>query len=339
MMNNLVRKAKIVTDVDKFLFENTIIPAYEPVIFKGLINNWKVVEASNQGEEFLYKYLNNLYAGGDVRFARLPAYYKGIFSYNKNMTGLNFSRHTGSFSSFFDEMVNNSKVDNSDVVAIQSAPAPDYFPLFSKENPLSLFEQNIYPRIWMGNNSIVSAHYDDANCIACVVSGKRTFTLFPPEQIENLYIGPLDFTPAGAPVSLVDFSDPDLDKYPKFSQAMDHAIVAELEVGDAIYIPPLWWHHVQASGGVNMLVNYWQGGTIAGGDKPFPADCILMAMMSIKDLPQTEKKAWKAFFDYYIFSEQKEKYDHIPAHVQGLLAKLNKEQRLSISSWLISQLK
>ena len=111
MMNNLVRKAKVVTGVDEFIFENTVIPAYEPVIFKGLANIWKVVEASSQGEESLYKYLNNLYAGGDVRFARLPAYYKGIFSYNKNMTGLNFSRHTSSFSSFFEEMVKNSKVD------------------------------------------------------------------------------------------------------------------------------------------------------------------------------------------------------------------------------------
>ena len=27
--------------------------------------------------------------------------------------------------------------------------------------------------------------------------------------------------------------------------------------GDAIYIPPLWWHHVESLGQFNVLVNYW----------------------------------------------------------------------------------
>ena len=34
-------------------------------------------------------------------------------------------------------------------------------------------------------------------------------------------------------------------------------MVADLEPGDAIYIPALWWHAVQATGELNVLVNYW----------------------------------------------------------------------------------
>ena len=46
-----------------------------------------------------------------------------------------------------------------------------------------------------------------------MVAGRRRFTLFPPEQVANLYIGPLDLTPAGQPVSLVDQAQPDLVRH------------------------------------------------------------------------------------------------------------------------------
>ena len=52
----------------------------------------------------------------------------------------------------------------------------------------------------------------------------------------NLYPGPLENTPAGAVVSMVDFDDPDLERFPRFPQAMAEAWVADLEPGDAIYI-------------------------------------------------------------------------------------------------------
>ena len=53
--------------------------------------------------------------------------------------------------------------------------------------------------IWLGNRSRIAAHQDLPDNLACVVAGRRRFTVFPPEQLPNLYIGPLDFTPAGQP--------------------------------------------------------------------------------------------------------------------------------------------
>ena len=65
--------------------------------------------------------------------------------------------------------------------------------------------------------------------LACVVAGRRRVTLFPPAQLENLYIGPLDHTPAGQAVSLVDFHAPDPARFPKFTEALRHARGAVLE--------------------------------------------------------------------------------------------------------------
>src|SRR3546814_4100254 len=66
------------------------------------------------------------------------------------------------------------------------------------------------PRVWIGNATHVSTHYDVSSNLACVVAGRRRFTLFPPDQIANLYVGPLDVTMAGQPASMVDLAAPDL---------------------------------------------------------------------------------------------------------------------------------
>jgi hypothetical protein len=171
----------------------------------------------------------------------------------------------------------------------------------------------------MGNQSRISAHYDAPDNIACVVAGKRRFTLFPPEQISNLYIGPIDFTPAGQPASLVDFHAPDFEKYPRFKQALKHAQVAELSAGDAIYIPANWWHHIEAMDKFNVLINYWwrQVDDHIG----VPNDALLHAMLAIRELPVAQRQAWQHIFDYYIFNPQKQ--SHIPEHALGVLSETN----------------
>lgn len=321
------------------IFANEILPLHKPAILRGLVNHWPAVRQGQKSVDDLYQYFSAIYVGGDIQFARIPPAEKGRFFYNNKMTDFNFKREVGPLDQFFREVLSNSIDSNADTLALQSAPIADYFPDFEKQNPFQFFSKDVPPRIWIGNNAIVSAHYDDSENIACVVSGKRIFTLFPPEQIDNLYVGPMDFTPAGAQLSLVDFDQPDFDKHPKFQQALENAMVAELQPGDAIYIPILWWHHVKSLGGVNVLVNYWEGGSINGTTKPVPADTILMAMLSIRDLPLEQKKTWKALFDYYIFSDQQQKYDHIPAHVRGILEPLNDQARRGIKNYLKKQLK
>ena len=47
------------------------------------------------------------------------------------------------------------------------------------------------------------------------------------------------------------------------------AQVALVEPGDTLYIPPLWWHHVE-SYGFNVMVNTWYDDTRAGIDQQLP---------------------------------------------------------------------
>ena len=130
-------------------------------------------------------------------------------------------------------------------------------PGFNDQNPVDLGVPSALISLWMGNQSRIAAHFDAPENLVCVVSGHRRFTLFPPEQITNLYVGPLEFNPAGQPISLVDFANPDFERFPRFRDALAAAQVAELEPGDALYLPSLWWHHVESLDSLNLMVNYW----------------------------------------------------------------------------------
>ena len=325
-------------NVTKTIFEQEIQPLAQPAILKGIVNHWPSVQQANKGNNTLVTYLNGIYAGGKVRCAKLASKENGLFFYNQAFNGFNFTRDIMSFELFVEQLLANASAKEQDVIALQSAPLGDYFPEFEQQNPFEFLLEDRVSRVWIGNDSIVNAHNDDAENIACVVAGKRRFTLFPPAQLANLYVGPIEFTPAGAPVSLVDFNHIDFERFPKVATALEHGLQAELESGDGIYIPSLWWHHVEAFGGVNMLVNYWSGGAISGKKKPVPQDNLLMAMLSIRDLPQQQKDAWREFFEYYIFSEQSSKNQHIPAHARGVLDKLTPKLQNEIRQWLTKQL-
>ncbi|WP_204333426.1 cupin-like domain-containing protein, partial [Proteus mirabilis] len=84
------------------------------------------------------------------------------------------------------------------------------------------------------NRTSISTHFDASDNIACVAAGRRRFTLFPPDQTANLYIGPLDHNVAGQPLSMVDMATPDFARFPRFREALAAARTAELEPGDAI---------------------------------------------------------------------------------------------------------
>jgi len=166
-----------------------------------------------------------------------------------------------------------------------------------------------------------ATHYDNQDGINCMVAGRKRFTFFPPDQLENLYIGPLELGPGGQPTSLVKVSAPDLERFPRFEQALAVAQTCDVEPGDAIFIPNLWWHNVEALEPVNVSVNFWWFDAVEDwGAEPFAA--LVHGLLALSDLPESRRKIWRMMFDHYVFRLAGDPVPYLPAQRRGMLGEL-----------------
>ena len=325
--------------VDREQFEHDIVPAGEPVVLCSLVAGWPAAQRGAESAQAICRYLVECDSGAPVDAILLHPDEKGRIFYNAAMDGFNFARSRRPIAAVVEQIARYSAFDPAPAVAAQSARVRDCAPRFGAENRMPLLDASVEPRIWIGNAITVPAHCDDSDNIACVVAGRRRFTLFPPEQIENLYIGPLDFAPTGAPMSLVDFAAPDFARFPRFRRAQAAARVAELGPGDALYIPPLWWHHVQSLAACNVLVNYWWGGSSAvDGDPLAGFNCLKHALITLRQLPAPQRAAWAALFRHYVFDDPASAVEQIPPARQGVLGSLDATLRRATRAYLAEKL-
>ena len=325
--------------VTRARFEDEILPRNEPAILRGLVADWPVVVRSRQSALALAEYLAAFDNGTPVTALMTPPEEDGRIFYDESMAGFNFMRTERPVSQVLEQVLRYSTFERAPAVAVQSAQITACLPGFTSENVQPLLDADVAPRLWFGTAIVTPAHFDESHNIACCVAGRRRFTLFPTEQIANLYIGPLDHTPASTPMSLVDFARPDFDRFPRFREALANARAAVLEPGDAIYMPPLWWHHVQSLERVNMLVNYWWIRAAEGHAKPpFALDSLMHAVASLRGLPPAQRRAWRAVFAHYIFDTERDVTAHIPPERQSLLGPMSAEQHAQIRAFLLKRI-
>ncbi len=182
---------------------------------------------------------------------------EGRFHYATDDRTFNFIRGQGNVAGIIAGLRDQENSYRPFAMAAQGLIAERYFPGFALTHPMPLVPLEAEPRLWIGNAAKVATHNDSIDNVAVVAAGRRRFTLFPPSAEADLYMGPHDPTPAGARISMVHVTAPDLERYPRFALALERAQEAELAPGDAIFIPRKWYHHVEALERFNVLVNYW----------------------------------------------------------------------------------
>lgn len=323
-------------DVDRKIFESEILSGYKPVVIRGAFRNWPMVNAAKNSAQVSVDYMKQFYRGHPVDIFLAPPTAKGHFFYQQDMRDFNFQRLKIAFDQCLDQILLHRSDPTPPTIYMGSTPLEMCLPGASVDNKCSLLDEAVVPRLWIGNATRVQPHFDTSDNLAGVVAGRRRFVLFPPEQIDNLYIGPIDLTPAGQPMSLVDVTNPDLDRFPKFKHAMQEAMVAELGPGDAIFIPTLWWHGVEALETYNVLVNYWWRKSMVNAESPYNA--LIHGLLTIKSLPQPEREAWKCFFDHYVFRMDGNPVEHLPENARGILGQLTPKMYQLMKSYVLKKL-
>ncbi len=316
-----------------------LMAAERPVVLKGLVRDWPL--ARTESPAAAAAYLKSFYQGRRiVAFVARPEL-RGRFGYTADATRLDFETDRGLLDEYLDRLLAQRADDEAPSIYIGSTDVDTYLPGFRAENDLVLdhptFAANP-PMVgaWIGNRTTALAHHDMSNNIACCAVGRRRFALFPPEQVANLYPGPLEPTPGGQVVTMADIDKPDFERFPGLREALAAGEIAELEPGDAVLYPAMWWHQVNALTSFNVMINYWWNTSPEFMDTP--QNTLLHALLSLRDRPDREKRAWQAMFDYYVFGPSGRPAAHLPEAARGNLAPMDEMKARRLRAWLLKRL-
>lgn len=349
---NVENPVQVIDGLEPGKIPQEILSTCKPVVLKGLVSHWQLVNEGKRSPGAAVDYLTSYYNGKPclVNFGRGTV--DGRYFYDEDLRSLNYD----TLRSPIDEVLQcildtldgpaagkNTEGEAYTSFYISSTSVDGHFPGLRAENDLAIPRiDRGYPvspaqmKIWIGNPSVASCHYDALDNIACCVAGRRRFTIFPPDQFENLYFGPLDLTPGGQAISMVDFANPDFERFPGFRDALAAGQVVELEPGDAIYIPSMWMHHVEGLSPFNILVNYWWD------DAPLHTgsgmNALYHGILSLRDKPEHEKEGWRQLFEYYVFGPGDRAGKHLPEHARGVLGDLDNIGARQLRAMLINKL-
>lgn len=307
--------------MDRGRFETEIVPRGEPAVIRGLVAVWPIVRAASEGDESLAAFLR-----GSASNEPFEAWFGspeigGRFGYDADFSGFNHDRRLATVDQLLDLLLRQKGQEQPWSIYAGGIPVRKHLPGLLGSVPVSILDTSKATLIslWLGNRTRTAAHWDLPQNLACVIAGHRRFTLFPTNQIANLYIGPLDFTLAGQAISLVDIEAPDLDRYPRFAEALDAAQQTELGPGDALYIPSLWWHAVASLDELSAMVNFWW----RDAEPPLltPLNALYHSIITMENLPPNELAAWRTLFDHYVFRDHGDPAAHLPPRARGILGR------------------
>jgi hypothetical protein len=311
--------------MDRDRFEREIVPKGEPAVFRGLVGDWPAVEAGKAGPDRLAQLLLDTATDEPFQAWLAEPEVEGRFNFSADYSGFNFDRRMATLAQVMELLLGQIGREKPHCIYAGGIPIQKHMPALLPSIPVPMLDmtRETLISLWVGNRTHTRTHWDQSSNLACVVAGRRRFTLFPPAQLKNLYVGPLDFTLAGQPTSLVDVDTPNLETYPRFAEALKQAMRAELGPGDAVYIPALWWHDILSLEDFGTLINFWW----RESEPPYlsPLYALYHAAITLKDLPLSERNAWRNMFDHYVFEEGGDPVEHLPESARGILGKRTPE--------------
>lgn len=333
-----VPHVRAIAPLDRAAFEQDIYPAGQPVVLKGQVASWPIVVLADGSDR---AFCDALAAQSNARPAQLwagPSAIGGRYGFAEGTAAENFERKLASLADICALLLRATSENAPPGMFAGAVNLADHVPGLLPEVPMPLLgeERHRLTSLWIGNPGRTAAHWDLPDNLSCVVRGQRRYLLFSPDQIGNLYLGPIDRTLAGQPISMVDCDAPDLARFPRYTEALAHAQQAILEPGDVLFIPSMWFHHVVSPAPIGAQVNFWWCANDA--ETLSPQSTLLHALLTLRDLPANERHAWRAFFDYYIFGTPDAATAHFAPGSAGVLGPMTRDLERQLAERLVKEL-
>lgn len=245
-------------------FDAMVAEGSRPVVLTGCLDDWPLFAGLRDAGEVgaQVDLLERLVGSRKVRYTSIAAAQQGHLGYREDGAGTNFRFDSGGtvpFPRFAQALRETVATPDGGAVYMQSVPLPHFPGLLPQVPDLPYLRSGApaFRQLWIGSGGqVVNLHFDPTHNLIAMLAGTKRVTLVPPDHMGNLYPAPLDMRLGDAIGSMVKVLAPDFSKHPRAAQELAKAQVATLNPGDVLYIPPMWWHHVE-SFGLNVMINTW----------------------------------------------------------------------------------
>ncbi|CAH1240816.1 AKR1B10 [Branchiostoma lanceolatum] len=228
---------KVVNTVpDPETFYRDYIQTSTPVLMKGGAAHWPAVQKWPGNEAYLVEEFGDEVLKVDYRKA-----WNNDFPKKKRMKIRDFLKIYREESVYLDSPVGVRSPFYKDMELPACLDCPDQAAKLTGFNMLYS----------SGNTSYV-IHHDGQDNILTLVSGRKSVVVIDPKFSNHLYVNDFTVLPGLAPLEPEKI---DLVKFPLVAE-VDYAI-AELEAGDMLYIPQMWFHTVKSKGDPNIAFSIW----------------------------------------------------------------------------------
>jgi hypothetical protein len=177
--------------IDGERFEREIVPKGEPAVLRGLVADWPATVAARQGDEALAEFLRGAASEEPFEAWFGPPEIEGRFGYNDDFSGFNHERKLATVDQLLDLLLRQRGHERPYSMYAGGIPIRRHLPGLLPTVPVPLLDTSKATLIslWLGNRTRTAAHWDLPQNLACLVGGRRRFTLFRTDQLPNLYSG------------------------------------------------------------------------------------------------------------------------------------------------------